>query len=276
MKIKAFSIAFLSLLSFCTYAQDSTLAATKTHTWFTGKHAKPFKKLNYLGFYVNPEIGYGGFAGGYTPVGGMSASLVFNKKWAIGLAGYSTNYDYTPTKLSSSKALNFNAQYGGLTFEYTPKPDAVVHVSFPLLIGGAMATIDSVSSLESNKKDWFGRGDFGQKGEGGRGGRGGDFGGRNGEFQNESMFFVIQPGIKLETNVLRIAKLYIGANYRIAAGKSNLETSVPAFIPKSGQLSGLSVNFGAKVGIFDFDVQKKRHLPSLKMGRRSHRGHKSE
>jgi hypothetical protein len=173
------------------------------------------------------------------------------------------------------KALNFNAQYGGLKFEYTQKPNAVVHMSFPLLIDGALANIDSVKNIE---KGGFGNGrhDFGRKGESGRGSRGGDFGVRNSDFNNQSLFFLIQPGIKLETNVLRIAKLYIGVNYRIAAGKSDLVTTVPAFVPKSNQLSGLSVNFGVKIGLFGFDLRKKRHLPNLRMGKRGHRWHKSE
>jgi hypothetical protein len=271
MKIKAFAFILVSVLSFNNFAQDTS--KTKTQTWFSGKSVKPFKKLNYIGFFVSPEIGYGGFAGGYSPADGMSASLLLNKKWAIGMGGYSTNYEYTPTKLSSTKALNFNAQYGGLKLEYTPKPDAVVHVSFPLLIGGALANIDSVSNLQ-NRHEKFGKRDrdFGQRREGGgRGGRGGDFGGNNQDFEKGNMFFIVQPGIKLETNVFRFAKLYIGANYRIAAGKSELVTTVPAYIAKSSQLNGLSVNFGAKVGVFDFDVRKKRHLPKLRMGHRRHK-----
>jgi hypothetical protein len=81
----------------------------------------------------------------FTPTVGIPGMVQANKKWGIGAGAYSTFTDYIPKELSSSKAYGFGVQYGGLKLEYTPKPNAVVHVSFLLMIGAGMASIDSVN-----------------------------------------------------------------------------------------------------------------------------------
>ncbi len=254
----------LSIFSSSLFAQDSVFVENNmpTKTWFS--NAKQNKKLHYIGAYLSPELQYGSLAGAFTPISGMSAMLIFNKKWAVGMAGYGSAHNFTPTSISTAKALSFNANYGGLKLEYTPKPNDVVHVSFPLLIGAGMARIDSISA----------RNGFRANKRGGRG-RGVDFERRDFD-RNEDAFFILQPGINVETNVLRVAKIFVGANYRIAAGKSTLTTTIPTFIPTSKQLSGLSLSFGAKIGIFAFDVQKKRHFPRFRSGRRGHQKDKQD
>lgn len=235
------------------YAQDTT----KTKTLFEGKTFKPFHKINTLGLYVAPEIQYAGLAGGYAPIGGISAMLQVNKEWGIGGVAYTTLEDYTPTKLSSIKAYNFDAQFGGLKLEYTPKPNSLIHISFPLVIGAGMAKIDSVGANHNNKNDGEMYGEKG-KDEGGM-----KENGKNDKMgQEDNLFFMIQPGIHLETNILKYAKIFIGANYRIAAGKSGVTNTNPLLIPTSSQMSGLSINFGVKVGLFDYNIRRKKATPS--------------
>ena len=251
----------LTLLTCSLFIADATAQdSTRTQTWFS--NSKSQHKLKYLGVYFAPEVQYGSMAGSFTPLSGMSAMWIFNKKLSFGLAGYGSVLDHTPTSLNSTKALEFKANYGGLKMEYTPMPNGVFHVSFPLLIGAAEARIDSTNANMFRGK------------RGGRGDRR-DFEGNRGN-RNEDAFFIIQPGINLETNVLRVAKLFVGANYRIAAGKSSLVNTNTAFIPTSKQLSGLSLSFGAKFGIFDFNVHKKRHLPRMRGNRRGHKNQKED
>jgi hypothetical protein len=236
------------------YAQDHN----ETKTLFGNKKFSPFKKINTLGLYVAPEIQYAGLAGGYAPMGGISAMLQVNKKWGIGGIAYTTLEDYTPTKLSSTKAYNFDAQFGGLKLEFTPKPNSLVHVSFPLVIGAGMAKIDSVDANHNSKND----GDmYGEKGKNeGRKDNGNSENGKMGKEDN--LFFMIQPGIHLETNILKYAKIFVGANYRIAAGKSGATSTNPLLIPTSSQMSGLLVNFGVKVGLFDYNIRRKKVTPN--------------
>ncbi len=233
-----------------TYAQDNK----ETKTLLGGKKVKPFRKINYLGLYVAPEIQYAGLAGGFTPMGGVSAMLQINKKWGVGGVAYTSFEDYTPTKLSTEKTYIFDAQFGGLKLEYTAKPNALVHVSFPLIIGAGMAKIDSVGKKEG--RDMFEEND--QKGEGMH--FEGNKRGRRDDGE-DNLFYVIQPGIHLEMNVIKYAKVYLGASYRIAAGKSDAASTNPLLIPTSSQMNGFAVHAGIKVGLFDFNIRKKKVTP---------------
>ncbi len=229
------------------YAQD----INETKTLFGKKEWKPLKKIKYLGLYVAPEVHYGGLAGGFTPMGGVSAMLQINKTWGIGGVAYSTFEGYAPTLLSSTKAYNFDAAFGGLKLEYTVKPNSLIHVSFPLIIGAGMARIDSAGRKRS---DWDLFGEKGMKGEGmhGESGRRGD--------KDDNLFFMIQPGINLEMNVFKYAKVFLGASYRIAGGKSKTTSTNPLLIPTSSQISGFSMNAGIKVGLFDYNILKKKEV----------------
>lgn len=250
MKSKKRMSVLLVLLCMATsiYAQDSN----ETKTLFGKKEWKPLKKINYLGLYVAPEIQYAGLAGGFTPMVGASAMLQINKKWGIGGVAYTTLGDYTPTQLSSTKAYNFDAQFGGLKLEYTVKPNSLVHVSFPLIIGAGMARIDSAGR---KRGEWDMFGEKGMKGEGMH--SEGDRRGR-GDHMGDNLFFMIQPGVHLEMNVIKYAKVFLGASYRIAAGKSETNSTNPLLIPTSSQMSGFSMNAGLKVGLFDYNIRKKR------------------
>jgi hypothetical protein len=165
------------------------------------------------------------------------------------LAGYGTFEKYTPSQLSAIKALSFDAMFGGLKFEYTPQPSKVMHFSFPIIVGIGMARIDSA-------KYFYERTPYNGGRNSSNGHRGNEAG--FGDFDNSS-FFVIQPGVKLETNVFKFAKLFVGANYRLAIGNAASTAKVTP-IPKSSQLSGFGVSFGAKVGIFNYDLNKKRNF----------------
>jgi hypothetical protein len=245
MKMKNKFVLLLAVILTATF----TLKAQETETVFKGSSLKG--NLKSLGIYVVPEIQYTGLAGGFAPTVGFSGMLQANKKWGIGAGMYSTFTDYMPKQLSSTKALSFDAQYGGLKFEYTPKPDAVVHVSFPLMIGAGMASIDSVNEsktfFQANKMDDENHG-MESRGDGGH---------------NEEMFFIVQPGINLETNLFKYGKVFIGANYRLALDKKDALTAATSMYPQTTakQLSGFTINAGVKLGIFDYKLggRKKKH-----------------
>jgi hypothetical protein len=248
MKIVAALVMVLSVSNLFAQTQKD-----ETKTMFNHKNFKPFKSLTYVGIYVAPEIQYASLAGGFTPMGGVSAMLQANKKWGIGAVAYTTIAEnYTPTKLSSAKLYTMDAQFGGLKLEYTPKPNSLIHVSFPLMIGAGMANIDSLNANKMDNERNYGKDKDGVDGKNQDGMK------NEGKGKGENMFFAIQPGIHLEANVLKYSKIFIGANYRIAAGKSSLVSTNTVLIPTSNQLGGVSVNFGIKVGLFDFNAERLR------------------
>ena len=214
----------------------------RMRTLFSNKK-NPTKTIKYLGLSVGSEFQYGSLAGEFMPMGGVSATLHINKKWGLGVAAYRIMNDFTPTALNAKSLLNLNVMYGGFKLEYTPNPNAPIHVSFPLLIGGGSARVDS----SNNYRDGFGR-------NGGRdrdknGGR--EFNGRG------TNFFVIQPGINIEANVIRFLKIYVGASYRITPSV-NTEVSTTLPTPTASQLSGLNVSAGVKLGVFDYQLHRER------------------
>jgi hypothetical protein len=224
----------------------------RTRTLFSGMK-NPMKPIKYLGLSVGSEFQYGSLAGQFTPMGGVTAMLHINKKFGIGLAGYNTVNNFTPTALNAKSLLNLNVMYGGLKLEYTPNPNAPIHVSFPLLIGGGMARVDSASNYRSG----FGGRDRNNRRE---------FNGRD-----NTDFWVIQPGINIEANVIRFLKIYAGASYRLTPSV-NTETTTALPTPTANQLSGLNVSAGIKLGLFDYQLHRERKAKKEGFKREGRRG----
>lgn len=190
----------------------NTTAQTEMQTLF----GKSKNKMQSLGFYIAPELSYGQFNGSFAPIAGNSFMLTVNKKFAIGASVAGTVQDRNSTTTGG--------HFGGLKMEYSPKPDALVHVSFPLLIGaGSTATRNSFEGFDR-------RGRYDDRFEFDR---------------NES--FVLQPGVNVAANIFKYAKVFLGANYRLAANKSGYDTD----------LSGFSSSLGLKFGVFDYKLKKK-------------------
>jgi hypothetical protein len=191
-----------------------------------------FSKPSSFGLYVAPEASYGQLNGEMTTFAGSSFMLIFNKKWSIGATGtQSTNRTFSPAGV---KPWYMNASYGGLKVEYTVNPNAPLHVTFPLVLGMGVVSADSLTNFKG----------------GGRGGN--EFWGGNAAYRNQ--YGVVIPGIALEANLFRFAKVSLGANYRLAFAQT-LGTKVP-----ENSLNGFNVSAGVKVGLFDISTsRRKRH-----------------
>jgi hypothetical protein len=100
------------------------------------------------------------------------------------------------------------------------------------MVGMGQASADSVNA----KNYLHGRGDY-----------------TNRYNNNGNRFVVVQPGINLEMNLLRYAKLYVGANYRLSFLNDNQTALLPA-----NTLQGFSINAGLKMGLFDYKLGRKK------------------
>ena len=214
----------------------TTSSAPKTTQTLFGK-VKP--KINKLGLYVAPEYQYFNAANTYSSARGISGMFLINERLALGASGYHVQ-NFTPKALNND-ALRMQYSYGGGKIEYTIAPHRLVHFSIPVLIGAGMARVDSLGS--------FGR--FNDWNDGGRRGRG-----NNG---NQNPFFLVQPGVRVEANLFRFAKLYVGADYRLVAGSSSVSypSGTTTANLSNSQLSGLSFSAGLKLGLFDYTLKKK-------------------
>ncbi len=212
-------------ISFKSYSQDSI--RTLVH----------LPKITHVGIYIAPEFQYGQLKGEFTSFGGGSAMLLFNKKFGFGVTmQHSIFLSYSPKGISP---LDLMASYGGLKLEYTCNPNAPIHLSFPLVIGGGSARLDSATYFRSILPDTNTQGDRMHR-----------------EFDqsvSRNNYFVVQPGVQVEGNLFRFLKLYAGANYRFAF---ETYSSNSKLLPAS-TLQGLSLNVGLKVGFFDYTLKKK-------------------
>ena len=218
------SALFISFSSVTVLGQDSTKSLI--HTIF--KKNKGISKLNYLGVYIAPEYQFGQVGGTFASLAGGSIMLQFNKRFAIGMTGYSS---------FRNQSMGVDGKFGGLKFEYTVKPNAAIHVSFPLVVGMAGNNFH----FEEFEHDDF-RGekddDFDPKPE---------MKPRRGENFSNNMYRLIQPGVVAEANLYRFAKAFVGANYRFAFDNNGLNTDY----------KGFSANVGVKLGIFDYAINRK-------------------
>jgi len=174
-------------------------------------------KLKQIGFYVSPEYQNGQLSGNFKSFQGISASVIFNNRFSIGL--YRTSI-FNPTNATTTTGEANNANYGGLKLEYTLKPNSIVHYTIPVYIG--MGTAQTALNTF----------------------RGGN--------RNLNSFFVGQTGFQVEVNLFKFMKVYTGSTYRF----SDLITQSTSSPLSKNTLSGLSFDFGLKIGMFGKSLKK--------------------
>ncbi len=170
--------------------------------------------------------GYGAFGIGYTTLDSkpslrlsFKGAWVINHRFALGMAG---NAFYN----NLQKSVNNNDEYlgggyGGFYFEPILFPYAPVHVSFPVLIGGGMASNTPYHS--------------------------GNMYYPNDQFNYDS-FFVLEPGVEMELNMVKFFRLGVGITYRFTNGVL-LEYATTAPVPKNA-LNSFTFYLNFKFGKF--------------------------
>jgi hypothetical protein len=133
MKSKSLiTLMMIALLAGNAYAQKPPV---KDYLWkYKGK-----KKEHTVGGYI-------GISGSYTevmskPAGYLGAQLgiVFDKRYAIGLAGNALWYDYALSEAVSNGTYHLEAGYAGIFFEYMQPLGSRIRLTFSLLTGMGVA-----------------------------------------------------------------------------------------------------------------------------------------
>jgi hypothetical protein len=154
-----------------------------------------------LGYFIELNAGYTQFDSKDVFLPGLNFGMILNHNWSIGLSGSfigNTNYLYFPdvyydTYSKQWSEARLGGGYGGLLLEYTLLPRSVVHVSFPLIIGGGYLAyynddLNYTSGYPYNHYDH--------------------------QAVDDDGFFVIEPGIKAEFNIIKKLRMGIGVSYR--------------------------------------------------------------
>jgi hypothetical protein len=178
--------------------------------------------------------GYGAFTIGYTQIDGKDAILsggrggwLIDHHFTIGLAGYgfynnmSGDYHSQPTKENYA----LGGGYGGLFIEPIIAPNSPVHIALPILIGAGGAAV--AESYDNYNYDPY--------------------------YHNYTTYpyFVFEPGIDIEMNIVKFFRLALNASYRYTSdlhldyysldGKEQFTVPVDAL---RGMNFGMTFKFG--------------------------------
>ena len=199
-------------------------------------------QIHSVGLYVAPEMQFSQIAGAFTPTAGISLMASFNQSFSIGATmAHTVDRQFSP---AGAQSLLVQSNFGGLKMEYTLKPNNTFHLSFPLTIGGGRISLDSNRANAPRPADTMRM--------------------RPPSAVGVQNYFVIQPGVQLDINLMKYAKFYVGAQYRYAATRSGagtmmgLDLPVPSNVNLKNGLSSVGIYAGLKVGLFNYSCHKKK------------------
>jgi hypothetical protein len=182
------------------------------------------------GIYGEANFQYGQLNDEFTYINGGSLMFIMNKRFAFGgTMQRNADQNFAPTFVDNPNvaAVQYlHTGFGGLKLEYTTMPNSILHVTFPLIIGGGWANV-------SASRHWY----------------------PSTYYQEQAAtnsFYIIQPGAQLEMNLIRCIKLYAGVNYRFS-----MNADVTNTLPYN-TLQGFSALGGIKIGIFDMPIHRHR------------------
>lgn len=177
-----------------------------------------------LGWFVGIDPGYTQFDGRDVWMGGLSAGMIINHNFTIGLSGRgwtNRNGMYYP-EVTDTAGGYFEGGYGGLLLEYTLFPKSVVHVTFPVLIGaGGAAYVTDEDYMEWDEDEWE----------------------SCHKTLDSDAYFVIEPGVRAEVNILKFMRLNAGVSYRWVGDLDMINT------PKD-MMNNFTATVGLKFGKF--------------------------
>lgn len=223
-------IIFLLLalaMDFPVFSQEKQATETKSNNDLQMKTLfgnKEHKHNISLGYFVELNAGYTQFGTKDVFLPGLNVGMILNHNWSIGLSGSfvaNTNYlhfqniyfDFQTQQMAEAR---LGGGFGGLLLEYTLLPRSVVHVSFPLMVGGGyLAYYDKNYSYAS----------------------GIPFDHYNHRTIDDDYFFVIEPGIKAEFNIIKKIRIGVGVSYRYTPDLKLVNTSSELINQFTGRLS---------------------------------------
>ncbi|MCB0804675.1 MAG: hypothetical protein KDC05_02700 [Bacteroidales bacterium] len=217
-------ILILFVLSGLTiFAQDDTqeFSTIFGSNFESGGYGAPELKLGQ----VNDEMSL--FVGG-------RGGWIIGHKFVLGGAGYglTTNNTFNSIEMvtdslgnsaMADRKLKIDMGYGGLLLEYIAMPKKAIHLAFPLIIAAGGASVGEKVDSDPNNQDpaeWTSY-----------------------NYIESSAFFLVEPGVNLELNMVKFFRLNIGASYRFVSGTNMVRLN-------NSDLSDFTFNLALKFGMF--------------------------
>lgn len=182
--------------------------------------------------------GYGAVMFNYSQIDGKDAFLagmrgmwIINHGIGIGIGGYGFVNDMQfdqPSSGGSSNEYYLAGGYGGLTIEPIIAAKHPVHVSFPVLIGaGGVAYIRDYWMTYPQYPDEY-----------------------NYYTEDAAAYFVLEPGVEVEFNMVKFFRLGLGAYYRYTSNITLSSWDGAEYVDISPDLKGFSFGLSLKFGKF--------------------------
>lgn len=176
-------------------------------------------------FYVAVTNKFTAIKGEYANIGEVYGGWVFNRKLMLGIgASVLTNNILVPDRYSAEPGERLSYMYGqaGLVAEYIPATYKKFHFVYHLFSGvGLTLQYDRSDEMDDFFEDFL----------------------ETDDAKDQDLFFVAEPGVQLEINLLKWMRLSPGVTYRAAFGSGGSGLG-------SGELSNFSFNLTLKVGKF--------------------------
>jgi hypothetical protein len=185
------ALAFVSGLN----AQDSSGSSNDNNQMklLFPKKENPDEKID-NGGYGSLSVGYSKINDQAAMVIGGRAAWIANHHFALGIAGsgFFSSIDNSYNYYENPSEYYLAGGYGGLLFEPIIAPNYPVHVSFPILVGGG-----GVSAANWNYTNYNYN--------------------YNQYYYNADAFFVFEPGVDLEFNIVKFFRVALGVSYRLTS-----------------------------------------------------------
>jgi hypothetical protein len=213
MKRLSLFFALLFVAIFVNAQQEPTQSDNDINTVFgKGGQAK-------IGWFIGLDNGYTQFDKRDVWMGGLNFGMIVNHNFAIGLSGqgWTNRNGMYYSGVTDTAGAYLEGGYGGLHLEYTLFPKSLVHVTFPVIIGAGGATYvtdEKYPEFDENEYDYCYK------------------------TLDTDPFFVIEPGVRAEINILKFMRLNAGVSYRYTSGLDLINTP-----------DNLMNNFTASIGL---------------------------
>jgi hypothetical protein len=181
-----------------------------------------------VGFCVGPEGVWTRFGNKNVYMAGLSLGAVVDHVFTVGLTGYailnSTNLYYPEINGPDSTGSYLYGGYGGFKFEFKAFPKFPVHLNFPLIIGGGGLVYNTWNYQHAEQ---YNNNNYST----------------DGYSVDWDAFFVVEPGVRMEVNLVNFMRMDVGVSYRYTPDLDLMDTPDDLF-------NNFSLGFSLKFGKF--------------------------
>ena len=172
--------------------------------------------------------GYGAFDLTMTQINGRNTlltgghgGLIFDKKYVIGFGGAGIASSNTFQGINPANEIRIVGGYGGLNIGYILNSNDVFHLNFPMFLGiGGLQLSDP--NFEFDPMNPY-----------------------QTDILERTIFYIVQPGVTVETNVTKFFRIALGVKYRFTQGAEFSSNNI-----YDEDISGLAFDMSFKLGLF--------------------------